>query len=360
MTGLIMGRYSYVCFFLLLLINCKDPIDLRGKGSIGLLVIDGKITTLPGPYELRLGYTVGVDQKPSPVSHAHAKLFDDAGNSEAYDETGEAGVYSAPGAIVQGIPGRAYHIEVTLEDGRKYTSKPEIIPLASGIDTPSYDFGTRSEFVGDAEVKKNVINVYTDTQLPADGKDIYMRWYATETYMFEQAPKFDEFTGTIPKPCYVDGFADRQRITLFTTRSQQLQTLTHTLVAVRDIDHSFLARHYFTVYLSSITKESHEYWKNVDQLINRSGSIFDTPPAPIAGNIFSPTDETEKVLGYFEAANTSYSRLFVLRKDVPFQMLSYCNDPKYGPYWPFYPKECNDCLLLENSSKTPPDWWVAD
>lgn len=351
------GRALIIAVFLL--INCKDQVDLRGEGSIGVVVVDGKITTLPGPYELRLGLTVGVDQKPNPLQFATATIYDDLGNSEQYTEV-KPGVYSVPGNFVQGMPGRAYHVEVTLQDGRKYSSKPEIIPGATGVDTPSFEFSERSEFVGETEVKTHVMNIYTDSQLPPDEKDYFLRWDVLETYMFEQSPVFNPLLGGLPPPCYVDGYADRQRITLFTTKNQHVQNLKHTLIAVRDVDFSFLARHYFHVYLSSITKESYNYWKNVDQLINRSGSIFDTPPAPIVGNITSMSDESEKVFGYFEAANTNLARFYVLRGDVPFSMISYCNDPRYGPYWNGYPRECSYCLSLDNSSLTPPDWWVDD
>ena len=175
--------------------------------------------------------------------------------------------------------------------------------------------------------------------------------------MFEQTPIVNPLTGALPLPCYVDGTPDGQRITLFSTRGQQRQDLNRLLVAVRVIDQSFLARHYFTVYQSSLTLEAYNYWKNVNQLINRNGSIFDTPPAPIVGNAFSKTNEEEKVLGYFEATNTRLSRFFVLKGDIPFVIYPYCMDPRYGIYWPGYPKECSNCLSLENSTHTAPGWW---
>jgi hypothetical protein len=344
---------------LFLMLNCKDPINIEGDGNIGSLVVQGKITTLPGPYEMRLGRTVGIDQKPSPVSSAIVTIFDDAGNSETYSEI-TPGIYSIPGAIVQGTAGYTYHIEITLEDGRKYSSKPETIPDDTGIATPSYSYGSRSVFEGEVESKINVVNVYAETDLPVSDKVLYFRWDVGEAYMFEQSPEFDPFTGTIPKPCYVSGDADPQRISLYNTKNQKVTKKGRTLVAVRDIDYSFLSKHYFAIYVNSITTAAYTYWQHVDQLINRSGSIFDTPPAPIKGNIFSETDEDEVVYGYFESANTSMVRISMLRGDVPFALFPYCNDPTYGPYWTGYPQPCKNCLLLDNSTKTPPDWWLED
>jgi len=350
-----------IIFSLLVLINCKDPINLPGEGSIGILVIDGKVTTQPGPYYVRLGYTVGLSQKPSPILLATVFLVDDdTGLTEQYLES-EPGVYSVPGSTIQGTAGHSYHVAVTLPNGKSYASKSEKIPDATGIDVSSYDFGTRSDFIGETEVQKNVINIYTDTQLPAGENDsYYLRWNVSETYVFEQTPIPNPLTGGIPRPCYVDGYSDPQRITLFTTQNQELQSLKHTLVAQRDLDYTFLARHYFTIYLSSTTLESYKYFKNVNELINRSGSIFDTPPAPIIGNVYSVTDSEEKVFGYFEATNTSLTRFFTLRGNIPVSLAPYCNDPSVGIYWPGYPKECHFCLGLSNSSDVPPNWWPTD
>jgi hypothetical protein len=345
-----------IVFLALVLMNCKDPISLEGDGSIGLLVIDGKINTLPGPYTVRLGYTVGMDQKPSPVSSAHVLLVDDnTGATEQYVEE-KAGIYTAPGAVIQGTAGHRYHVEVALPDGRSYATNPEKIPDVTGADSPYFEIGRQSNFVDQVEVKSNVLNVYTNAQLPQEG-DYYVRWDVTETYMFEQTPIVSPFTGTLPRPCYVNGIPDGQRINIFATRGLKKTHLDNLLLASRTIDQSFLTIHYFTVYQSSITLESYNYWKNVNQLINRNGSIFDSPPAPITGNAFSKTNEEEKVLGYFEASNTVLSRFYVLRGDIPLQIQPYCNDPRWGIYWPGYPRECMDCTLLDNSTQDMPDWW---
>lgn len=344
-------------FLVLIMMNCKDPINLEGEGSIGLLVIDGQVNTLPGPYMLQIGFTVGVDQKPSPVSSAHALLVDDdLGLTEEFSET-KAGVYTVPGAVIQGTAGHRYHVEVALPDGRTYATNPERIPDATGVDKPYFEVGTASDFVDETEIKVNVINVYTDAQLPQGEKDYFVKWDVTETYMFEQTPIVNPLTGTLPLPCYVDGIPDGQRITLFSTKGQNRQTLDRMLVAVRRIDQSFLARHYFTVFQSSLTPEAYNYWKNVNQLINRNGSIFDTPPAPIAGNAFSKTDAKEKVFGYFEATNTTLTRFYVLKSDIPLALQPYCLDPRFGVYYPFYPNECYNCTLLDNSTTTAPSWW---
>lgn len=349
--------YKGLIFPLLLLINCKDQIDLRGEGNMGVLVIDGKVTTLPGPYTLKLGYTVGLDQKPSPVTFANALLVDeDTGASETFVES-RPGLYLAQGAVVPGVAGHRYHVEVSLLNGKRYATKTEKIPDATATDDLSYEFGSRSEFIGEVEVKENILNVYTDTELPQGENDYYLRWDVGETYVFEETPIMSPFTGRIPNPCYIDGVADPQRIVLFSTENNEVKSLKQTLIAQRKIDYSFLSRHYFSVSVLSITRESYRYWNKINELINRSGSIFDTPPAPITGNAYSITDPGEAVFGFFEAANASLNRFYTLRGNIPVSIAPYCNDPVRGLYWQGYPKECSSCTSLDNSKVTPPDWW---
>ncbi|MEI9921760.1 MAG: DUF4249 family protein [Bacteroidota bacterium] len=144
---------------------------------------------------------------------------------------------------------------------------------------------------------------------------------------------------------------------IYATKGNNIKELKAVLLAQRKIDQSFLARHYFTIYQASITLEAYNYWKNVNLLINRSGSIFDAPPAPIKGNAYSKDDDKEKVLGYFEAGNTVLSRFYMLRSDIASQIQPYCLDPRFGVYYPNYPRECYQCTLLDNSSHQMPAWW---
>ena len=108
------------------------------------------------------------------------------------------------------------------------------------------------------------------------------------------------------------------------------------------MDYSFHEKHYFTTYQSSITSDAHEYWREVDILANQTGSIFDTPPAEIKGNIFNVKDTEEKVFGYFQAANQTQDRFYLLPYDFPFPLtMESCT---YYWYKDEYPTRCLDCL----------------
>ncbi|MEP6738134.1 MAG: DUF4249 family protein, partial [Chryseolinea sp.] len=231
------------------------------------------------------------------------------------------------------------------------------VPFTTGTTEPHVEFERKKVIENDVEITNDVANVFTDSQLPTSEGPQFFKWDVDEVYMFEQTPIPNPFLGGIPPPCYVTGYADPQKITLFSTENLNIDHIENKLVAVRSIDQSFLARHYFIVNMSSISRQAYSYWDHVNSLVNRSGSIFDTPPAPIVGNIHNKEDESEKVYGYFEATNTSFARIFVLKGNIPFTIAFYCNDPAKGIYYQSYPDECYQCTSLPNSKLEKPDWF---
>src|SRR5690606_27742860 len=143
-----------------------------------------------------------------------------------------------------------------------------------------------------------------------------------------------------PPDCYVFGFPDPERITLLNGDQFGGSAVINTqIVAKRIIDESFLSRHYFNVRQTSISKSAYEYWRKVRELVNNTGSVFDTPPAPIYGNVSNVDDDTEVVLGYFEVARVAQTRMYTTRADVPYFEPEVCTFSPTRPYED-YPKTC--------------------
>jgi len=336
--------------------NCNDPVNIKTERKGGVLVVSGKVSTLPGPHTIALGLTAAVNQTPIPLTGATVTILSSDGSNVQCAET-NPGKYTLFDGSLAVVPGLSYHIDIVLPDGRHYRSIPEMVQPVTGVDSPFVEFERQSVIINSTEVKETVAKLYTNTILPQSNSAQYFKWDIEEVYMFEQTPIPNPFTGRIPVPCFVSGFPDPQRINIFSTENISVDHLDRTLVAVRDVDQAFLARYYFVVNLSSISLQDYSYWKNADALINRTGSIFDTPPAPIQGNIYNVDDETEDVFGFFEATVTSTARIFTLPHNVGFPIPFYCNDPSKGIYSPDYPTVCRNCLELPNSSHTPPEWW---
>jgi hypothetical protein len=338
------------------LVNCEDPVDLKLGQTGGVLVVNGKVSTLLGPQRVALGYTSSNNQIPDPATGAAIVLYGNSGSSQSYSEV-QPGVYQIDATSFSATPGERYFIEIQLPNGKTYRSRPELLPLSMPKDSTYYEFYQKTRFEGGVQLKSSIIAIFADTHVAPSDSPLFLRWDAEEIYMFEETPVPNPLTGTIPLPCFVTGYPDPQRINIFSGAAGSDLKLLHNLVAEREIDNTFLARHYFIVNASSISADAYLYWRQVNGLINKTGSLFDTPPAPVRGNVYNVEDQQEQVLGFFEVSNTTVSRIFTVRANIPFPVPFNCYVPEKGLYSQDYPPPCYDCLRLSNSSHEKPDWF---
>ncbi len=65
----------------------------------------------------------------------------------------------------------------------------------------------------------------------------------------------------------------------------------------------------------SLSEESYNYWVELQKATESLGTLFDPQPSIIRGNISNVNDESEVVLGYFDAASIQVERIFVNPND---------------------------------------------
>lgn len=342
-----------------LLISCLTPIDLRVDSSdeSNKVVIGGQISTIADRNYVEVGITSAQGRLPDPVSGAIVLLKDNVGNIFEYVENfNKPGLYTLP--QINGISGREYQIEVKLASGKIYKSEVEVMPVSVGTDfiTSEYVLEKYIDSEG-AFVSETFLKIYTAPSFP-DNKPYLCRWLVEEVYQISPVDFPDPF-GYTPPDCFVTQNADPQKSVFFDGREYSTPSNLKIQIANRQVDQTFHYKHYFTVYQSAITPKSLDYWSKVNVLANQTGSIFDTPPAEISGNISNPNSPEEKVYGFFQATAQTMERFYTLRVDLPqFAWL-----PPYCEYQPGmedtrdYPPPCGDCLTVRNSSYERPDWF---
>lgn len=342
-------RFSWV----LLLAGCLSPIDFPAENLGGKLVISGQISPLKEQNIIQIGTTADSKRLPFPISGAVVTLFDDVGGSYTYVENPEKpGFYILPD--VEGVPGRTYHIVVTTPEGNIYQSVEETMPEQAGQLATTYEILFEEFTDGEGTISTEpFIKVYANSILPVTTEPSYLKWSVDEVFKLSPTDFPDPF-GIVPPPCYIEQSADPQRVALFDGSEVKATSIDNMLVASRLINWTFVERHYFTTTQSSLTPEAYDYWRKVNVLANQVGSIFDTPPAEIKGNMYNVNDPSDKVLGYFQAANQTYDRFFILPFNLPFFFSSECLfttfDRQYLP-------RCLDCMGVANSSWDMPEWF---
>jgi len=135
----------------------------------------------------------------------------------------------------------------------------------------------------------------------------------------------------------------------------------------------------FTMKLRSISKDCYTYLYNLQQNSNFSGSLFQTIPSDVPGNIYAESDGVEQPVGYIEATKVRMDRLFI--GEGYYYAKQYTGDvfdatgrnPRslyYNGYLPYNgdnltnvyywaPARCLDCIKA-GGTKDIPEWWPED
>lgn len=338
-----------------IVVGCLSPLDRFSDYTGGELVISGQISSIPETNIVYVARTSDSERLPEPLSGAEVLLYEDGALVQTYIEDFEVpGKYVLPGFA--GFPGRTYHIDIILPGGQTFTSAPERMPEVIGKDEISHTIEPREFIDGDGTLSERFfVNIFNTHSLPSSSQNVFLKWHVEEVYALTPTDFPDPFND-VPPTCYIAQSVDPQRIVLFSSETSTATSIPDLPLVSRQIDPSFKERHYFTTYQSSMTREAYDYWKKVDVVANQNGSIFDTPPARIQGNIKSVADADITVHGYFQAVNQRMNRFYLLPDDLPFRLTEHC---EYRAERDFldYPRECLDCLSARNSSHNRPSWF---
>jgi hypothetical protein len=146
-----------------------------------VLVVDGAITDLPGPYTIQLSFSSGIfasDQQA--VENAVVKIIEEGGEEETLTE-GQAGYYSTAENGIQGTAGKSYKISIQLQDGTQYESNFQEMPATIAIESVGADFEYQYFSVEEPEVPGYQFHV---TSEQAETNDNYLVWSLEATYEY--------------------------------------------------------------------------------------------------------------------------------------------------------------------------------
>lgn len=335
--------------------SCLSPVDLNTESIGGRIVLSGQISTMADQNIVELGTTADTERLPFPVSGATVIAIDDnTTDSIRYTEdSSQPGTYKA--FEFSALPGHTYHVAATLPDGRIYLSNAETMPDQSGTIETSYEIAYEQFTDSEGTVSyQPFIKIRAAGTLPQGSRPSFLKWGVEEAFLLSPTDFPDTF-GNIPPPCFIVQNADPQRIVLFNGEIIGGKSFSDLLIMSRVIDWTFWEKHYFTSYQASITEDAFKYWTKVNILANQVGSIFDTPPAEITGNIYASANPEEKVYGYFQVANHVFNRFAIFRNDLPFTLTTTNCD--YSSERNDYPTRCLDCISVRNSTFERPAWF---
>ncbi len=343
----------HILFFLFT--GCISSYNLDHDTNEYLLVVDGKITQQNTQHELTLRRSTATGSTEyNAVTGARISLNDDEGNFEAYYEF-ENGKYLFEGNELERVPGRSYYIEIHLPDESVYRSVVQTMPEVMKPDKLYFELEEIEE-ISDLEniIIRRYLNFYINTPVIKDNKNYHFIWRMDHAYSFAELQCNPLKT---PAICYIKRKLISENLKIFSSEDLSGGVLQDFRVgSIRVLPNwEFFEKHFFNVAQHSITKEAYVYWETVKKVAQSTGSIFDTPPGPINGNIYNINDPDERVLGFFEVSAVDTIRTYTFATDLePLAIEDLCN-PLVWQSW--RKPECCDCLVIPDSDLQRPDYW---
>lgn len=334
---------------LLLIFACSQVIDLETNEVGGQVVIFGRITNGTSFNQIAVARTGSLGQAPQPLSGAIVHIISESGEQQLLrEEPREPGVYKPEQSDFKGAVGTGYRLEVEVL-GQVYSTALQVMPEVIGEDRLDWEL-VEEEDISETgtSTSTHAIKVYGETSFRELPDEFYVRWGIEESYtVFGLILPRSWFPRYTPQQCYIINDLSEQESFLLDGTKIRTPELGRQLFATRPIDRSFGVKHYFNLIHSAINKETYDYWSRVNAITTRVGSIFDTPPAPVPGNIASD-DPDEDVLGFFEVVSVDTARMFLTNNDIRVFWDDPCelNGEEWLPVFTV-PIECVICLIEE-------------
>ncbi|TLU98876.1 DUF4249 domain-containing protein [Dyadobacter luticola] len=350
-----MSHRLTIIFTILLtcLAACVEPFSVKFAAAQEYIVVDGVVTDLDGPQIITLArtnpdaknesseftqtiWTKG--QSTLPLTSAKVKIV--VNGSQTFDLTEtDPGIYQLPLSF-RGKVGDAYQIHFSTPEGKSYESSSETMLSVAKVNRAYDAFNPKgipklSEFYGDYTPSNDI---YLDFDDPAGEKNFY-RWQWTlweiqktcqtcnqgKYYLFdtENGTDGDCFKDLTLKPNNIFDYICEDLcwdifystdINIFADTYTNGQSQKDKLVAQIPLLQSNPCL--ISLQQNSLTPNAYRFLKLIqDQAVN-SGTLADTPPAPIQGNVTNVEDKNELVIGFFTASSVSEYRTMLWRKNI--------------------------------------------
>lgn len=279
--------------------SCIDTIELDVQDTEDIIIIDGSVYSDGTFPEVRVrkgaAFASGPDGVEFPISGAHVEIAELGGSTFVLDEI-QPGTYSINRSL--GTTQRDYQLKVQV-NGETYESSIEQMPVVIPIQELSWT--TQKENIdntrGNVE-SKDVLVVRANADLSGIQEDIFLRYRIDGTWEFRERSAANNLNAIF---CYITERVDLNNLALIDGREVNNGILTDQPILEEFLDFRFAFNYCFTVTQQSISNATFNYWKSIQNEFERTGDIFESPPARIKGNIFNTISAKNDVIGIFSS-----------------------------------------------------------
>ncbi len=280
--------------------SCIEEVEIPIKAGKQLLVVDGFITTDPGPHRIRLTrsatYGSVFDGEIRTERQAQVILRDSKGNLTFLTENSPGSYFT--GSNFTALVGETYTLQIFTRSNEEFLSLPQTVLPPIPVDSVLVRF---KKLPSENPLGfRSGMEIYTQFEDAENDGNLYM-WDIDGIY---------ERSG-----CFI---ADRPLgvVNLVGDSDFDQPYQTRLVGFIEDDGRRFSVKYFAEVNQYSVSPEIFSYVRTLNRQFEVSGGIFDPPPSEFFGNMINVNDANEKVLGFFGAYGVSKKGVFISPQDL--------------------------------------------
>jgi Domain of unknown function (DUF4249) len=328
-----MLRFLTTSVFLLVFLSlqsCIETYDIRYDLSTDVLTVEGLITDQPGTIITIKRSRSDVSTYTVPVKGCTVEVLAGNGTKTTFREV-EPGAYASP-ANFRGVPGQTYQLLFRTPEGANYESTVEQLTAAPAIKKTFQEFNAKGLLDNTGNrVLASTFDIFVDFDDPIAQKNFYLwKWQLFERQDICVTCEQGYLDGSTLKcifastrftihPTYDYACGNNCWDTFYSSDINVLSDVfsngkTVTGRKVAQVPYYSESGALIEIQQYAISNEAYQYYVLLRDQTQTTGTLADTPPAPIVGNIKNTSNRAEIVVGYFGAAGLQKSRYWVERE----------------------------------------------
>lgn len=333
--------------------GCTETYPLLTNTYEEIIVVEATLTNELKKQEIKITKTSKFEDEGVQVEKGAKVIVKDDQNHEYVFEENN-GIYVSQSEF-EAVSGTNYTLEITTTDGKIYQSTPQTLTTVNPIQSITPALATNKD--NETGVQINV-NSYDAT-----GTSKYYRYEYEESYKIV-APRWSSLKIIATGPQSVDLINNdpNTRICYSTKKSTDIilmntNELTEDRVnmPVRFIEeNNFIIGHRYSILVKQYVEnfEAYTFHKTLKDIASSSSVLSPKQPGLISGNIRCINDSGTKVIGFFDVASFSETRIFFNYTDFfpgkPAPYFNTCDDIPFK--FCFGGEDCEGETMIYNIS----------
>jgi hypothetical protein len=313
-------KILFYLFVLISLVSCKESYDLPLRSTDqSLLVVEGVLNAGTGATIMTLSKTSNVNDRVQFKPELKAKLTVEGKSGNIYPIPEANGGKYTNSQLPLSL-GQEYRLRIKTIDGKEYLSDYVVARQSPTFDSLNW------------KKESDGAIIYVSSHDPANATRYY-KWEFDETWEIRSfyTADYEYIGGTtiIYNPMYhfrCWKYSSSSSINIGS--SAQLQTDVIHELPIQMIPYGsekIGVRYSVLVRQQSLTKEAYEYFKLMKKNTESIGSIFDSQPSELKGNIHCVTNSAEGVIGYLTASSFQEKRMFITSQEAGWNFTQSCS-----------------------------------